>query len=585
MSMSTVGSPSAAAMRSIVSVVSTAGSPLASSTSPTPMHTSSTCCTWASDGTAGPTGRSRSSVGGPPCNRSCASRRTTPRNLRVRRPMTGSLAGVVAQGRRTQATALALAYIQWVSTAEKQVDTQSPDGGEVVGVPSIGETRGRPGRRVRPGPHRHPRGREAGRRARARGAGPLRGRAGQGRPALHRPGLVGQPDLLPHRARLPRHRTGRRQRRRRAGPELATTSGAPSRPASPPPSSPARWPPPTSSPPTRPRSSARSTPAARAWCAGCATSSATCATTAACPRWSSATRSRWARTSRCPPARSCTATRWASSSSTSPAPSRSTSARCVIIPPPIGRFYFLDLRPGRSFVEYATSQGIQVFLLSAGATRAPTEGEWDLDTYATRVLAAIDAAREISGSHDVNVMGFCAGGIITTTLLNHLAAIGDDRVHSMSYAVTLLDFGRARPDHGLPGSRAAALRQGPLAALGHHHQQADGRRVHLDAARRPGLQLLGQQLPHGRQAARVRHPGLERRRHEPARRAARPVPRHLRGQPAHQARRPVRAGHARCSSTRSRCRRSSPARSSTTSPRGSAATAPPSCSAAKPRSC
>jgi polyhydroxyalkanoate synthase subunit PhaC len=27
-----------------------------------------------------------------------------------------------------------------VSTAEKQVDTQSPDGGEVVGVPSIGET-------------------------------------------------------------------------------------------------------------------------------------------------------------------------------------------------------------------------------------------------------------------------------------------------------------------------------------------------------------------------------------------------------------------------------------------------------------
>ena len=112
MSMSTVGSPSAAAMRSIVSVVSSAGSPLASSTSPTPMHTSSTCCTWASDGTAGPTGRNRSRVGGPPCNRSCASRRTTPRNLRVRRPMTGSLAGVVAHGRRTQAAALALAYIQ-----------------------------------------------------------------------------------------------------------------------------------------------------------------------------------------------------------------------------------------------------------------------------------------------------------------------------------------------------------------------------------------------------------------------------------------------------------------------------------------
>jgi polyhydroxyalkanoate synthase subunit PhaC len=116
----------------------------------------------------------------------------------------------------------------------------------------------------------------------------------------------------------------------------------------------------------------------------------------------------------------------------------------VIIPPPIGRFYFLDLRPGRSFVEYATSQGIQVFLLSWRNPSA-AEGEWDLDTYATRVLAAIDAAREISGSHDVNVMGFCAGGIISTTLLNHLAAIGDDRVHSMSYAVTLLDFAERAP--------------------------------------------------------------------------------------------------------------------------------------------
>ena len=70
MSTSTVGSPSAAAMRSIVSVVSSAGSPLASSTSPTRMHTSSTCCTWASDGTAGPMGRSSSSRRRPARSRS-----------------------------------------------------------------------------------------------------------------------------------------------------------------------------------------------------------------------------------------------------------------------------------------------------------------------------------------------------------------------------------------------------------------------------------------------------------------------------------------------------------------------------------
>jgi polyhydroxyalkanoate synthase len=111
----------------------------------------------------------------------------------------------------------------------------------------------------------------------------------------------------------------------------------------------------------------------------------------------------------------------------------------LVVPPPIGRFYFLDLRPGRSFVEYATGRGLQMFLLS---WRNPTaeQGSWNLDTYAGRVLAAIDTVLEVTGSPDVNLVGFCAGGIIATTLLNHLAATGDDRVHSMSYAVTLLDF-------------------------------------------------------------------------------------------------------------------------------------------------
>jgi poly[(R)-3-hydroxyalkanoate] polymerase subunit PhaC len=47
--------------------------------------------------------------------------------------------------------------------------------------------------------------------------------------------------------------------------------------------------------------------------------------------------------------------------------------------------------------------------------------------------------------NDADLMGFCAGGIIATTLLNHLAPNGDDRVHSMSYAVTLLDFGERAP--------------------------------------------------------------------------------------------------------------------------------------------
>jgi len=116
----------------------------------------------------------------------------------------------------------------------------------------------------------------------------------------------------------------------------------------------------------------------------------------------------------------------------------------LIIPPPIGRFYFLDLGPNRSFVEYSVARGIQTFMLS---WRNPTkdQADWSIDTYARRILSAIDDVRETTGCQDVNVIGFCAGGILSTVVLNHLAARGDRRVHAASFAVTLLDWAGKYP--------------------------------------------------------------------------------------------------------------------------------------------
>jgi polyhydroxyalkanoate synthase subunit PhaC len=98
------------------------------------------------------------------------------------------------------------------------------------------------------------------------------------------------------------------------------------------------------------------------------------------------------------------------------------------------------------------SQGLQVFMIS---WRNPTRKQsgWNLDTYAERVRRAVGVAREITGSPDVNTLGFCAGGIIQTTLLNHLAAIGDSSVHSAAYAVTLLDFDGRAPLGAFSGRR------------------------------------------------------------------------------------------------------------------------------------
>ncbi len=116
----------------------------------------------------------------------------------------------------------------------------------------------------------------------------------------------------------------------------------------------------------------------------------------------------------------------------------------VVVPPPIGRYYFLDLRPGRSFVEFALSQGLQVFLLSWRNPQAE-QADWGMDTYARRIVEAVETACEISGSEDVNTIGFCAGGILMSTVLSHLAQTGRPLVHSASYGVTLLDFDSEAP--------------------------------------------------------------------------------------------------------------------------------------------
>ncbi len=112
----------------------------------------------------------------------------------------------------------------------------------------------------------------------------------------------------------------------------------------------------------------------------------------------------------------------------------------LLVPPQINKFYVLDLAPGRSLVEYLVTQGIQTFVLS---WRNPTaaERDWGLETYLRSMLEAIDAAREITGSPDLNIVGTCSGGITTALLLGHLAATGDRQVNAATLMVTVLDTG------------------------------------------------------------------------------------------------------------------------------------------------
>jgi len=110
----------------------------------------------------------------------------------------------------------------------------------------------------------------------------------------------------------------------------------------------------------------------------------------------------------------------------------------LIVPPQINKFYLFDLAPGRSLIEYLTANGLQMFALS-WRNPTPAQSHWDLNTYMTAMLEAIDAMREITGSADINVSAACSGGITAAALLGHLAAQGDRRINAATLMVTVLD--------------------------------------------------------------------------------------------------------------------------------------------------
>jgi len=148
-----------------------------------------------------------------------------------------------------------------------------------------------------------------------------------------------------------------------------------------------------------------------------------------------------------------------------PVGAKTRSRPVMMVPPQINRYYFMDLSPQRSFIEYAVSREIPFFTIS---WRNPTseQADWSLDDYARAVDKAIDAVRDISGSDDVNLLSLCAGGILTAGLLGHMAAAGDTRVHSASFGVTLLDFEIRAP--------VGVFRAPPLIALARGRSSSQG---------------------------------------------------------------------------------------------------------------
>jgi polyhydroxyalkanoate synthase subunit PhaC len=110
----------------------------------------------------------------------------------------------------------------------------------------------------------------------------------------------------------------------------------------------------------------------------------------------------------------------------------------VFVASPINKYYFLDLAPGRSLIEYSLQRGLQAFAIS---WRNPTAGQrdWGMETYVKAVDDAETVAASIVHADSANLVGVCAGGIMTALLLAYRTATSRPLPHAATYLVSGID--------------------------------------------------------------------------------------------------------------------------------------------------
>lgn len=111
----------------------------------------------------------------------------------------------------------------------------------------------------------------------------------------------------------------------------------------------------------------------------------------------------------------------------------------LMVPHWINKYYILDLRPENSFLKWLVSQGHTVFVISwvnPGEAHADKSFE---DYMREGPLEAIRVVREITGAPDINLGGFCIGGILSVCMLAYLSKTGDIPIRSATLLATLVD--------------------------------------------------------------------------------------------------------------------------------------------------
>lgn len=109
----------------------------------------------------------------------------------------------------------------------------------------------------------------------------------------------------------------------------------------------------------------------------------------------------------------------------------------LIVMAPTNKGYILDLTPGQSLVEYLLQRGYDVYMID---WNAPTTAERDLGLadYALDFIPdSIRRVQQDSGEQDVNLVSYCAGGMLSVL---YLALTPDSPVRNLACFTTPIDF-------------------------------------------------------------------------------------------------------------------------------------------------
>jgi polyhydroxyalkanoate synthase len=127
----------------------------------------------------------------------------------------------------------------------------------------------------------------------------------------------------------------------------------------------------------------------------------------------------------------------------SPSVQRTYEIPLLIVPPWINKYYILDLNPKKSFVRWATEQGLTVFMVS-WVNADEMQGRKSFSDYMHEgFLEAVQAVQDATGAEKINTIGYCIGGTMVASALGYMAAKNDNRVNAATFFTTQVDFEKA----------------------------------------------------------------------------------------------------------------------------------------------